>query len=422
MKAFKLIVINALVFVALLGGLELYFRIRHPSPDPATQNALWQNFHTYVMFLTGQGRYTAWTNRNTGRDYPADVQTNSLGFNDRHEFSYTKAYAKAPKERVVLFTSGSAGWGVGATTNEATVAGRLQHHLNALQHDLKYTVINLSAGSWIAYQQFIALELWGDAFQPDWVVTMDGYNDAQVGCGYSQGVGNPLYFATVKSYVDAYLFSTAKPVFFRGWFENQLIRFSAAYRGLTGKEFVRRVQHFDQTSQEDLSIRRQIIPTRVSETRDVLAFYLKAQKALMRLYPDAGYIVSTQPLLNQFTGDFVDMYAAPAGSEERRAAAVRRETELDAHLKNFEREWCSQKVMQPTFTYTFVNGAIRLERLVDAARAGGRKVEYINTGSLLPNERADRMPFFVDTVHLSDRGADVLGKFYAERILAAGGR
>src|SRR5947209_9663936 len=134
MKALKLIVINALVFAALLGGVELYFRIRHPSPDPATQNALWQNFHTYVMFLTGTGHYTRWIDRNADRDYAADVQTNSLGFNDRHEFSYTKPYAKAPNERVVLFTSGSAGWGVGATSNEATVAGRIQFHLNELQH------------------------------------------------------------------------------------------------------------------------------------------------------------------------------------------------------------------------------------------------------------------------------------------------
>ena len=78
-------------------------------------------------------------------------------------------------------------------------------------------------GSWIAFQQFIGLQQWGSQFDPDWVVSMDGFNDAGVGCNYSQGPGNPMYFATMRSYIDGYLMSTMHPVFYRGWLENELI-------------------------------------------------------------------------------------------------------------------------------------------------------------------------------------------------------
>ena len=60
-----------------------------------------------------------------------------------------------------------------------------------------------------------------------------------------------------------------------------------------------------------------------------------------------------------------------------------------------------------------------LERLAEDMRARGRRVEYQNTGTLFPDAREERMPYFIDPVHLSDAGNDVLGRFYAERILAA---
>jgi len=159
----------------------------------AATNGLWQKFMPYVMFVTAPGTYSVWANEFTGQTYPAHVVTNALGFNDTHQFDYTKPYHKAANERVVLFSGGSVAWGVGATSTQATIAGRMQHYLNTMQNKIKYTVINLGMGSYIAYQQYIALGLWGAPFDPDWVVVMDGFNDAGAGCGYSQGVGNPMY-------------------------------------------------------------------------------------------------------------------------------------------------------------------------------------------------------------------------------------
>jgi hypothetical protein len=141
---------------------------------------------------------------------------------------------------------------------------------------------------------------------------------------------------------------------------------------------------------------------------------------MLKLYPNAQYILSTQPMLNEFTGDFAEAFQDPAGTERHRDAAARREADLEVYLKHYENDWCTAKTAQPSFTYVYVNGAIQLERLVDAARERGRKAEYHNMGKLFPDKREDRLPYFIDGAHLSDKGADVLGKFYADRILASG--
>ena len=418
-NAIRLVAVNLIVLIVLLGGIEFYFRHWGHEQRNDLPNGLWQTFQPYVMITTAPGDYLEFFNTFTNETYRSTVRTNSLGFNDRHEFSLTSPYKKAANEKVVLFTGGSAAWGVGATATDRTVAGRMQYYLNTLQSGERYTVINLAMGSWIAFQQFIGLQLWGVQFDPDWVVSMDGFNDAGVGCNYSQGPGNPMYFATMRSYIDGYLMSTLRPVFYRGWLENKLILHSRAYRIITGKQYVPDDQIFDQSSTETSPIRRQIIPTKVGESRQMLAFYLAAERGMLNLFPRARYILSTQPVVNQFTGDFNDIYQYPVGSPERNAAIEKRTVSLEGYLTQHENEMCGQKTAQPSFTYIFGNGAVQLEQLADEEAARGRVVEYYNIGTLFPDPRTERMPYFIDPPHLTDKGMDVIGKFYAEKILAA---
>src|SRR6058998_143377 len=97
LRAGGVVAINAVVFLAMLGAIELYFRMRPPPASVfAEQSGLWPRFQAYVMHLTAPGSYRAWDNRLTGERYPANVVTNSLGFNDNHELSYTNPYDKAP--------------------------------------------------------------------------------------------------------------------------------------------------------------------------------------------------------------------------------------------------------------------------------------------------------------------------------------
>src|ERR1700730_5986533 len=305
-NAIWVVAVNLIVLAVMLGGVEFYFRHWGHEQQKELVNGLWQSFQPYVMITTAPGDYPRFSNTFTKQTYRSTVRTNSLGYNDMHEFSLTRPYEKAANEKVVLFTGGSAAWGVGATATDRTVAGRMQYYLNTLQSNERYTVINQAMGSWIAFQQFVGLQLWGAQFDPDWVVSMDGFNDAGVGCNYSQGPGNPMYFATMRSYIDGYLMSTLRPTFYRGWLENEVIRHSKAYRIFTGKEYVPDDQMFDQSSHEDMAVRRQIIPTKVGEARQMLAFYLASERGMLNLFPKAGYILSTQPVVNQFTGDFND--------------------------------------------------------------------------------------------------------------------
>src|SRR5580700_3069349 len=418
-NAIRVVAVNLIVLIALLGAIEFYFRYWGHEQQKALMNGLWQSFQPYVMITTAPGAYEKFSNTFTKENFRSTVRTNSLGFNDRHEFSLTSPYKKAANERVVLFTGGSAAWGVGATATDRTVAGRMEYYLNTLQSGVRYTVINQAMGSWIAFQQFIGLQLWGAQFDPDWVVSMDGFNDAGVGCNYSQGPGNPMYFATMRSYIDGYLMSTLRPDFYRGWLENKLIEHSRAYRIITGKQYVPDDQIFDRSSSETTLFRRQIIPTKVGEARQMLAFYLAAERGMLNLFPQARYILSTQPVVNQFTGDFNDIYQYPVGSPERNAAIEKRTVSLEGYLTEHENEMCGQRAAQVSFTYIFGNGAVQLGQLADEEAARGRLVEYYNIGTLFPDPRPERMPYFIDPPHLSDKGMDVIGKFYAEKILAA---
>ena len=323
-NAIRVVTVNLIVLIVLLGGIEFYFRHwGHEKPD-GLLNGLWQSFQPYVMVTTAPGEYRQFFNTFTNETYRSTVRTNSLGYNDRHEFIVGRTYKKAANEKVVLFTGGSAAWGVGATATDRTVAGRMQYYLNSLQSGERYTVINLAMGSWIAFQQFIGLQHWGSQFDPDWVVSMDGFNDAGVGCNYSQGPGNPMYFATMRSYIDGYLMSTLHPVFYRGWLENELIYTARPTASSPASNTLPTIRYSISRAQKTAAFRRQIIPTKVGEARQMLAFYLAAERGMLKLFPQARYILSTQPVVNPFAGDFNDIYHYPVGSPERKAAIEKR--------------------------------------------------------------------------------------------------
>jgi hypothetical protein len=421
MKIFRIILINALVFLALLASVEIYYRSKSGSPVVTkVANGMGLLIQPYVVFSNPpHNDYTLWTNIFTGQNTKANVRSNNQGYNDPREFDWTKPYKKAPNEKVVLTVGGSTMWGVGSSTWDNTIAGSLQKTLNEGQSETKYTVINLGMGSWIAYQQFIGLEMWGSTFKPDWVVIMDGHNDAGVACSYSQGVTNPLYFPVIKAYIDSYL-GVARPVFYRGQWENELIRLSAAYRTVTGASYINNPLQYDDTNKDMTrdEFRKIIVPTKVGAARDMLRFYLKATEASLSLFPKAKYIISTQPMANQFTGDFVDVYK-PSQEAADPVAMARHDSALEVYLSATQDKLCNTETYIPAFTYVYVKGAFEFEKLAAAKRAEGRFVEYHNTGRLFPNERADRLKYFLDAAHVNDEGANVIGAFYAGRILAA---
>jgi hypothetical protein len=164
--------------------------------------------------------------------------------------------------------------------------------------------------------------------------------------------------------------------------------------------------------------RKIIVPTKVGEARDMLRFYLKATEASLSLFPKAKYIISTQPMANQFTGDFVDVYK-PSQEAADPVAMAKHDSALEVYLSATQDKLCNTETYIPAFTYVYVKGAFEFEKLAAAKRAEGRFVEYHNTGRLFPDGRDARMKYFIDAAHLGDKGANIVGKFFASRIMAA---
>jgi hypothetical protein len=214
--------INLIVLAAMLAIVEVAVRV-FDRDRPSTYSLQWQTFAPYLMFTNPHvpGGGFRW------RDYyhqpdtiHARIENNAQGFPMREAVDIAKVRPKAHNERVVILSGGSAAWGVGTTSNETNVAGRLQSLLNEGKSSYRYTVLNLSIGGWVSTQQMIALALYGRNLQADWLVTMDGVNDVSVSCEFSQGAGYPLYSAQMEVYIRSYMFGQLHPVFFRGRVEN----------------------------------------------------------------------------------------------------------------------------------------------------------------------------------------------------------
>lgn len=414
--------INIAVLVLLIAGVEAYFRAT-ASPanlDPGG-NMIWQRFHPYVMFHSLPTRYTNWVDRYTGETIEADVSTNSLGFRDDREFSLTLPYEKGADERVVLFTGGSTAWGVGATGDDRTVAARLEFHLNAAQSDIRYTVVNMAMGSWIAYQQFIGLDLWGRQFDPDWVVVLDGANDATVVCASSQGVGNPMYTAVMRAYVDGYLGTQLQPPFYRGWLENELIRYSAAYRELTGRKVVPNTLQIDEAKSDAFLQRVAIEPLSARESFSHTAFYVKSQRAVSTLFDDAATLFAFQPFPNPSDQEFP--WTAPGTSNPdivKRDHMEQVRIGIEALPDDLQ---CGQEAFlsKPIVYFQKVLLATALEDLVASLTSEGEPAYFVNTGPWFPAEADARKAHFIDAVHLKDSGMDIVAKGLAEQLLQADG-
>ena len=416
-----IILVNVAVLAGILVVIEFGFRyFYNAAPAKADQYSIWLDFQPYVMTSNPETRYSKWWNEFSKSFVDADVSSNNYGFTTRSNFHLTKSYQKAANERVVLFTGGSTAWGLGASHNSKIIHEKTAEILNRAQKEIKYTVINLAMGGWIAQQEDIAVDMWGRLYDPDWIITMDGANDSTVGCSMSQGTGNPVYFQLVKSYIASYLGTQTNPEFFRGNWENELLLHSATYRALTGKQYIPRLQTFDMAfTDTKLQV---ITPTPLTELPNMVAFYILAEKSILDRYPKAKYLLSSQPSAQEFgfqNGEFYrDGEAYTIDLEARKKFTAEIEAWFNSY--NPERLLCSAQdpIVGVAQRYMTAMGTIKLAEMVEEYRASKRRdVEYFNTGLLFPKDVKKRADDFIDNYHLNDKGHEVLARYYAYRIL-----
>jgi len=101
----------------------------------------------------------------------ATIETNAMGFRDG------AVQARAEGEYRVLITGGSFAWGLGASSNAMTVAGRLEELLNRRDPAIRYRVTNGAFMNWTSRHEYVVVTEFFDAFDPDLVVSLSGYND-----------------------------------------------------------------------------------------------------------------------------------------------------------------------------------------------------------------------------------------------------
>jgi lysophospholipase L1-like esterase len=101
-------------------------------------------------------------------------RTNALGFRGP-EIAQPK-----PERRVrVVVLGGSVAWGLGATADDRTVAGRLEAHLRQRRPGLDLEVVNAGQVGFVSGQELILYHRVVAALRPDLVLLFDGYNDVE---------------------------------------------------------------------------------------------------------------------------------------------------------------------------------------------------------------------------------------------------
>jgi lysophospholipase L1-like esterase len=382
----------------LLG--EAASRLLFRTPPSFRPAILDQCFHPFLMTVStptgaGDGR-TTWDDQQRGTRIQAVHRRNRQGFRMDEDLDAAKPRAKAPNEKLVLLTGGSTVHGVGATCSETTIAAQLEVALNAGQDTYRYRVLNFGQSNWVAFQEYLALAMWGKWMEPDWIVVMDGHNDISVPVAHSQGAGYPMFYHHLKSYVDGYLVGQVRPSFYRGALENRLLRHSHLYRSCTGKQYVPRDQHlvFDE------GFPRVATEVRFEDIEQQVACYRHAQELILGLSDRAKCLFSLQPLIQPHS----QVFGLTDGDLQRMLVQNRH-----------------QRVGYKDF-YTlalpyFMNRAERELRDM-VAQEDPERASFINLNECFPDAFQDRAWYFIDNMHLNDMGSWWVGKVFCHRILA----
>jgi len=207
----------ALLAVVLVGGLGFLFPANH-ALDRAANPILGP-----ILASVGDAKMIRFEFQPyTGFHHPANADVEEVFRGQRYHFRtnnygfltpYTMypfnagrtspgRFEKGANDRVVLLSGGSAAYGWGASSNERTISYVLAAELNRRDPAHRWHVVNLAMGGWIAYQQQIALDLYGSEFDGDWIVLFDGRNDIYVPT--IQGERVPNYFlSTGQRRLDA---------------------------------------------------------------------------------------------------------------------------------------------------------------------------------------------------------------------------
>ena len=354
-----------LCFVVLEGGGRLLENQNRSNKGAATIPLTMQ---PYMMFVAHPNDHPTWRNIETHTDVPSKMTFNNLGFVIQSDLSvpldeaFIEKYRARAGERLILLTGGSVAYGLGATTNDRTISAQLESVLNERQSRYKYRVINFAMGSWIAYQQFAALSVFGSPLKPDWVVTLDGHNDGAVGCAQGSGLANPLGWPNVLR-----LNADQNPTRSSGPFR-WLIDNSAAARVVTGLKPAEPDRQLDQIyfAEDDSEKTYRMRGLTFGDVDKQVTFYLLAQQNLKNMFGATNVLFTSQPLLHNnaislwYRKAFRLQDTAPQAVE----AKAHLKADLDSYMTKSAATKCASSLNPYALGYFMGRSALRLEQEV----------------------------------------------------------
>lgn len=355
---------------------------------------------------------TEWYSRVDGRIIPTMLRSDPLGFLSYFDYElpatplFLETYGKLPGDRIVLLTGGSVTHGVGATSNRRSIAGQMECYLNDMQNSFHYRVINLGMTGWSAYQQAIGLDLWGTPFDPDWVVVMNGAHDAMAVLqqGGRQAVSPLLWPATGNRHeAHAKLWGPLLPPL-------RLRR-----RGLPPFS----TRH---ATREEVGM---ALPRHFSS-------YVNAQKAISNRFPSAKYILGVQPWSNlpEWSPGGRDPFPTYWTTFAARDRKVHHEALLQLHQDlatwseafHAETDTIGRMAAQEFIQWFLIRSAFEnIVSLPPGQMDGHPRISHLNANSVLPESAESRRSLFIDPIHLSDAGQEIIARFFARHILESDG-
>jgi hypothetical protein len=309
LKRLKNVALWCLYFLGLIvftfGGLKIidyYFLTSYPpfivrpgdpgGPVDSRRPGISVNTYTFYPFTGGHTQVNF-------SIQGGKVRSGDHGFNI--DFDLDHPPAKSQGEYRIVMIGGSAAWGWGATENEKMMHQVIERTLAKslpCGDTTKVRVINLAMNGSQAFQNYVALNLWGHRLNPDAVISFSGNNDSWLPpFPYVEGIAliNGLLDATHPANTP----DTLKPLFkrFPGIFEHTGLGFAIRSLFISRYEQAERTEYRSRFMTEAEIANEKMTNQVDGPWKRIVPTYVDAHKSIKRDFSGIPMLVAFQPFM-----------------------------------------------------------------------------------------------------------------------------
>lgn len=156
------------------------------------RNGAWQSHFTRKFYSGGHGLIEQIQKMHLGlTPMPSQkLETMEIAESGLRKTGFeSDALPQSERKKICLFLGGSAAFGVGATSDENSIAGRIGYHLEILtKNDTKFNVVNYGTQGFNSLQELISL-IQSEA-KPDYVIALSGWNEIDQALSFASKVSD----------------------------------------------------------------------------------------------------------------------------------------------------------------------------------------------------------------------------------------